>query len=301
MTDAMTGELRIDFPTYLADPAPEPSLSRGGIVQLINGSPAKAWWNHPRLNPDYPKEERDESKFDPGKAAHNLLLEGGNNITVIAGFDNWKKDDAKDKRAAAWKEGIIPLLTKQFDVVSAMAEAARVQILNCEELGVSDLPTEGTAELTFIWQEKNGVWCRIRPDWIRNDRTLLLDYKTSGTSANPDDFAGHMGKMDYPIQSAFYRRGVSAVTGVEDPEFVIIAQEDEPPYLCSFMGIDLQHEDMAQEKVRFAIRLFGHCLKSGKWPGYPKRVCYAEPKPWDVLQWASRKYALEELLNGMDA
>jgi hypothetical protein len=282
-----TGVHRISAEEYQADPCPEPSLSRGAIIHLLD-CPAKAFWNHPRLNPDFPKDERDEAKFDQGKATHNLLLEGGNKIFVVEGFDDWKKSAAKEARYEVRGIGKIPLLTKQFDHVSAMIEAARRKIREYSDLGISDMAKEGDAELSYLWQDNFGVWCRVRPDWIKKDRTLIVDYKSTGTSANPDDYSGHINKMDYPTQSVFYRRGVAAVEGTT-PDFVFIAQSDEPPYLCSFHGIDVMNEDMAVEKVEVAIKLWAHCLKTGKWPGYANRIYYAEPSPWDLAAWEIKK------------
>lgn len=281
----------ISFDWYIADPCPEPSLSRGAIVDILD-APAKAWFNHPRLNPQ-PKAESNESKFDQGKAGHNLLLEGGDNILVISGYDDWKKKDAQEARKAAWSIGKIPLLQKQFDTVSAMAEAAIRQIRECTELEIHDLVTEGNAELTYIWQEKNGVWCRVRPDWTRKDKKLLLDYKTTGTSANPERFSRHMINMDYPIQDSFYRRGVRVVEGTQ-PEFVFIAQEDTPPYLCSFNGVDPLAESIAHEKVEMGIKIWGKCLKSGRWNGYPNRICWAEATTWQLDEWENKKKEMED-------
>jgi len=284
------GRNRMDFETYLADPCPEPSLSRGGIVHLLD-SPARAFWNHPRLNPQ-PAEERDESKYDQGTAVHNLLLEGGNNIVVVSGFDNWKKDAAKEARDAARSIGKTALLTKQFDIVSAMVEAATKQIRECEELGITDLPTEGDTELTYIWQDAYDVWCRVRPDWTSKNRKKIVDIKTTGTSANPDEYSGHINRMNYPIQSVLYRRGVHHIEQ-SNPSFTFVAIEDEPPYLCSFHGIDFVNEDMAHEKIMWAMRKWRECLDTGNWFGYTKRICYAEPKQWDIAAWEMKKSYLE--------
>jgi len=280
------GSYKISSDDYHNDPCPEPSLSRGTIIDLLD-SPARAFYNHPRLNP-VPKEEKDESKFDQGSAAHDLLLEGGKKIFIVSGFDDWKKKDAHEARKAARKSSYIPLLQKQFDLVYAMTEAAKTQIKECSDIGVGDLSAEGEGELSYIWMESNGVWCRCRPDWIKKDRTLILDYKTTGTSVNPDKFSGNINEMGYPIQSVFYRRGVETIEK-KKPNFFFVAQEDKPPYFCSFHGIDFQNEDMAQEKVSFSIDLWGKCLKYDKWPGYPKRICYAEPKPWDLAAWEMKK------------
>ena len=274
---------KISEEEYHNDPCSEPSLSRGAIMDLLD-CPQRAFFNHPRLNP-YPLEEKEETKFDIGSAAHDLLLEGGDKIFVVEGFDDWRKKEAKEARDAARREGKTPLLEKQYHQVVPMVETAKTAIGQCEELGIVNLQIQGDSELTYVWRESNGVWCRIRVDWIRKNRNLILDYKTTGTSANPEIFSGHINKMGYGIQSVYYRRGVKAVEGKE-PNFVIMAQETEPPYFCSFHGLDLQNEDTATKKVGWAIKTWGECLATEKWEGYPNRICYAEPKPWELAEWA---------------
>lgn len=281
------GSYRLSFEDYLADPCPEPSLSRSSIIDLLD-SPARAWWNHPRLNPQ-PPEPENEAKFDIGSAAHCLLLEGGDAIFIVEGYDDWRTKAAKEARDAARECGKIPLLAKQGEQVFDMAHAAREAIRQCPELGITDLRAEGDSELTYIWQEINGIWCRIRVDWIRKDRTLILDVKTTGTSVNPSIFSSHINKMGYGVQEAFYKRGVKAIEG-EMPDFVIMAQETAPPYFCSFHGLDLMNYDMADQKIKWAINEWSERLKSGQWPSYANRVHYAEPKPWELAEWEMRKY-----------
>ncbi len=284
------GSYKLSFKDYLADPCENPSLSRSTIIDLLD-CPARAFFNHPRLNPN-PPEEKEETKFDIGSAAHDLLLEGGDKIFVVEGFDDWRKKEAQQARDAAREIGKTPLLDKQYEAVLEMVVVAVDSIRQCTELGISNLRAEGDSELSYLWQENNRVWCRIRVDWIRKDRGLILDYKTTGTSVNPDYFSGHINKMGYGIQSAFYRRGVKAVEGAE-PDYVIMAQETTPPYLCSFQGLDMQNEDMANQKVVWAIDTWGECLKTGQWPGYPNRICYAEAKPWDLAEWEMRRHGGE--------
>ncbi len=293
------GSFKISFADYLADCCPEPSLSRGTIVDLLD-SPARAWWNHPKLNPN-PPEEDEEEKFDIGKATHSLLLEGNDVAVMVDPCDylgpkggipkGWTTDIIREARDTIRSQGKIPLLPKQYRNVFFMAETAKKAIRKCTELGITDLHAEGDSELSYLWQEDD-IWCRCRPDWIKKDRSLILDIKTTGTSVNPDIFSGHINKMGYGIQSVFYRRGVKAVEGVE-PKFVIMAQETEPPYFCSFHGLDLQNEDMAAQKVEWAIKRWRECLSTGDWPAYPHRVCYAEPKPWEMAEWEIKKFQME--------
>jgi hypothetical protein len=283
---------------YHADPCPVPSLSRGTIIDLLD-SPARAFYNHPRLNSPHDL-EGDESKFDQGSAAHDLLLEGGKKIFVVPGFDDWKKKAAQDSRSETRKIGLIPLLQKQFDLASAMTEAAKVQIRQCSELGVDDLSEEGLAEMTYIFNDA-GTWERCLVDWISFNQELILDYKTTKMSANPTAFSRHISNMKYQIQHAWYRHVVRGAAKMEQyPSFVWVVQEEEPPYLCSFFGLDLAHEDMAQQQIQRGIKLWRKCMKSGKWPGYPTRICYAEAPPWTLAEWEIKKGELDAEERGND-
>ena len=283
---------KISSDAYHADPCPEPSMSRGTVIDLLN-VPAKAFYNHPRLNPQ-PKEEKDESKFDPGSAWHDLLFEGGKKVYIVLGFDDWKKKDAQEARKAAREAGRIPLLEKQFVLASAMVESAVKQIRECEELGIKSLANEGKAEMTYIFND-GGTWERCLVDWISNDGSLIIDGKSTKVSSEPGRFSRHISDMQYQIQYAWYRRVVQGVTG-KWPKFAWIAQEEEPPYLCSFNSIDPMYADMAEQQVEYAVKLWRSCMESGKWPGYTNRICYAGVKPWALAEWEEKKAALNEWL-----
>src|SRR5439155_489028 len=80
-------------------------------------------------------------------------------------------------------------------------------------------------------------WCRSRPDWLTNDSRLLIDYKTTSTSAEPDTWArGPMLAMGYDVQAAFGLRGIKAIRQPHDCSFVFMVQETESPFAVSFVG-----------------------------------------------------------------
>lgn len=279
------GSYKLTMEEYQSCPCPTPSLSRSTIINLLD-CPRRAFADHAALNPKT-GDEKAESKFDPGSAAHDLLFEGGKKIFVVEGFDDWRKKDAQEAREAARAAGMIPLLQKQYEVAAAMVEVAKTKIAKCQDFKVCNLEIQGDAELSYFWQEGD-IWCQIRPDWISKDRKLIIDYKTSGTCVNPSIVSGHVSKMGYAIQHEFYRRGVQSVEGVK-PDFVFLFQEDEPPFLCSWIGLDLQMADMAAQKVEWGINKWRECLATGQWDEYPDRICYCEPKPWDMAEWEMKR------------
>jgi len=296
----ITGAYKISFDDYLADNmTPEPSLSRSGIIDLLD-CPARAYANNCRLNPPEEGDEgEDEAKFAVGVAAHSLLLEGIDKAILIDPADHpgakgaipkgWTTNEMKESRDAVRSCGMIPLLPKQFDKVMGAVEAAKQAIKDCAELELTDLAKDGVSEMSYFWQEENGIWCRIRPDFLRNDKKLILDVKFTETSANPDYYSGQIGRMGYGIQSAFYRRGIKAVEKT-DPIFVIMAIEAKPPHFCTFHGLDLLHDDMCQQQVQWGINKWHECLTTGKWPGYETRIHYAEAKPWALGEWEMKRH-----------
>jgi hypothetical protein len=112
------------------------------------------------------------------------------------------------------------------------------------------------------------------------DRRICLDYKST-SSAAPDFFSKQIGRMGYDLQSEFYTRGISAVTGGETT-FVMLAQEITPPYACSLMSLSNTFREVGKLKVTRAIDLWTKCVTKNEWPGYTSKILYAEPTPWQL-------------------
>jgi len=272
-----------------------PTLSTGVIKDLLD-SPARCWFNHPKLNPDYVKPEH-ERKFDLGSAVHAYVLEGGLKLEIITGADDWRKKDNRELAEAAYRAGLIPLLAKQYDQIKAIGKSVIRAIKDCSELQITDLQADGDAELSYCWEE-SGTWFKTRPDWISKDKKLILDIKTVGQSAYPDDFLRRIVGLGYCIQSSLYRRGCYALHEVM-PEFVFAVVEIDPPHLCSIVSLSPEFQELGNQQVETAIKLWRHCLKTGNWPGYrTDRVCWLEPRPWAIAAWSEKKYDLERMIEG---
>lgn len=280
----MEGSRLISMAEYLADPCPTPSLTRTGIKTLINDTPAKAWHQNPRLNPSYSPDIN--KKYDMGSICHSLFLEGVDIAEVIEAND-WKKDATKDAAVVARDKGKVPILRKHYDHALKIVTSAQRHLAE-SELGITDLQKEGDSELSYFWQE-NGIWLRIRPDWISRDRWIIIDTKFTGLSASPASFDRLVLSMGYDIQSALYARGIRHIEKTE-PKFIFFVCEVEEPYLCSLISLDPQYLDMADRKVEMGIGLWKKHLESNEWPGYSNRIHYIEPKPWVMAQWEERQF-----------
>ena len=275
------GLYSMTLPEYIADPAPEPSLSASAAHTLITQTAIHAYMRHPRLNPGAPREE--SKVADIGTIAHGLLLEGDESRIVLIEADDWRTKDAKEKRDAAYAEQKIPLLSKQLGPIRKMVEVARSAIAH-SELASAFTPQAGKAEQTMVWEEK-GIWFRSRPDWLTNDRELIIDYKTTGTSASPLVWMrGPMLGNGCDLQAVLGLRGLRKLFHARNPQFVFIVQEQEPPYAVSFVGLSPTFLHMAESKLDRAMQLWGDCTMTNCWPGYPSRVCWVDPPVYAAIE-----------------
>lgn len=268
---------------YHADPCERPSLSASMAHILCTSSPAHARQAHPKLNPTF--ERHDEEKFDVGTVAHALLLQG-EDIAVVVDAPDWRTNAAKEERDVARAAGQIPLLAKHWEAVQAMVAAAREQLAT--HAAAPPLFTDGLPEQTLVWEEPNGITCRSRLDWLRDDHATIDDLKTTGRSANPDAYSRALFGVGGDVQAAFYLRGLKALTGA-DGEFRWVVVETSPPYALAVIAPGPDVLALAEEKVESAIERWRLCLETGDWPAYSRQVCFAELPPWEEMRWMERE------------
>lgn len=264
---------------YHQDPCVVPSLSASIANILLRESPRKAWFSHPRLNPSFA--EKEDSKFDIGTAAHALLLEGVNGIEVCE-FDDWRKNDARQKRDAARAEGKIPLLTKHHADVVAMVEEATAFIAKSE---IAEFWGGAESEVTAISEER-GVWLRSRFDRVTQNRRFIFDYKST-EDASPEAFSRQIVRMGYHIQDAFYRRQARNL-GAIGPRFVFLVQSCNAPYECHLSGCDESLQEIADAEVERAIQLWRECMQKKSWPSYETRIHYTYPTNYQMQKHEER-------------
>lgn len=279
MTITETGHYpEITATQYHADQLCEtPSLSSSIIKVLINETPQHAFTQHPRLNPNFERDEDD--KFVIGNVAHSVMLNDFKALAVLQ-FDDYRTKDAKSARENAKARGLIPILEKNMDRVHAMIEAGRMQL--AEHLDASAAFTAGHPEQTIVWREDHDgqtVWFRARLDWLSDDRKFFDDYKTT-ECADPDTWQRVVDSVGHDIQAAFYRRGIRAVFGIRQPKMRFIVQETSEPYALSVVDLTPEYFELAERRIDAAIKKWCWCRKNGQWPGYSARTCTLAPKTW---------------------
>jgi hypothetical protein len=269
---------------YHLDPCPLPSLSASIAKLLVERSPAHAWQAHPRLTPNW--QPSHSTKFDDGNVMHDLLL-GSDQGLVVVDAENYRTKAAQSARDMAYERWQTPVLRGRYDeLVIETRRIARAIERRWPELHKA--LADGKAEQALIWQE-GPIWCRLRLDNLPPAGwTVFTDLKTT-TNARPDEFAKRVWDTGHAVQWAFYRRGIKAVLGIEEPVFQFLVLENQPPYAMSLVDLEPGAAHIADEMVERAIGMWTYCQAENWWPDYPARKAYVEAPPWVKYRWEEQR------------
>jgi hypothetical protein len=133
----------------------------------------------------------------------------------------------------------------------------------------------------FVRDPDTRIMLRARLDWVTTfyranalPRACIVDYKTTGKTADPDEFRWEVGRFGYHMQDVWYREVLDLLNFADAPPsaFVFCVQEKEPPYLVSFVELDDVTRDVGVQNNRVARRRFLQCMTTDSWPGYPAVV-----------------------------
>jgi hypothetical protein len=197
------------------------------------------------------------------------LLGKGEEFAIVHA-DNYLTKKAKDERDAIREAGKTPLLEREATEVRKMVAAANRQIGELIEAGTIDMSPFDVAytEKIIVWRDQ-GVLCRAMLDGLSLDNDIISELKTEGQSAALDVWQWKARKLGYVFRLAFYRRGLEALKLAYSPHFNIFVIEKKAPYLLAFYRVDDELIARENERVIAALKLWGRCLETNKWPGYP--------------------------------
>lgn len=266
---AAPGAYDLPAELYHGDCCAGASLSSSGARQILETCPAKFWFES-YLNPNRPSD--DDSRFELGTAAHTALLEPASMTERIAVVDasDWRTKEAKEMRATFRAAGKTPILKHQAMAILEMREAVLAHP------AAKRLWSDGRAEPTYIWRDPlTEVWLKARPDFVSADGRRVVDYKTT-SRAEKDAFARRIYEHGYYQQGAWCLDGIEAATGQAPEEFILVAQEIEPPYLVSVFRLGRRALEWGRLLNRRAIQIFADCIATDVWPGYGDRAVELE-------------------------
>jgi hypothetical protein len=241
------------------------SLSSSGARKLLPPStPAEYRYEQDNVRPA-------KKEFDFGHAAHRLVLGEGSELrplpeSILASNGAASTKEAKAFIAQARADGAVPLKESEYQQASDMAAQVR------RHARAAELLEDGNAERSIYWTDPDtGITRRARPDWISaktiDGRLVLVDYKTS-TTANPDLFAKKAADYGYYQQAPWYIDGAVAAGIGDEPVFLFIVQDKNPPYLVSVVELDAEAVREGARLNRRAIRTYARCVEDDHWPGY---------------------------------
>jgi len=266
---------------YHRDPVKGGSLSYSGAKKLLaEGGPEL--FAYEREHPPEPSAE-----MEHGSAAHKEVLGVGPELVEIKA-DNWRKDATKDEAEQARKAGKLPLLTRDLEIVRAMAARLR------EHQWASALLNQGgQAEASGFWRDPEyGTWWRCRwdkmpePDPRRVPQ--LADYKTTAKNgAGPAKFAKAIADFRYHLQGFVYSQGYTALHAARiaaPAEFNLIAQERVAPYRVAVYRLHPDALRKGRDDAARAMEIYRDCSEAGIWPGYDP-----EPQVIDLPYWSYKE------------
>jgi hypothetical protein len=280
MTSTLNEPLIIDQPglydipesVYHGDPVPGGSLSSTGARKLLPPNcPAKYRWE--RDNPPAGKRE-----FDLGKTAHTDLLGTGAEIVVVKAND-WRTKVAQQQRTDAYATGNVPILEREYEQVQAMTSAVRRHPI----AGALFDPSVGQAERSAFWVDRaTDVRCRARFDFLRDQapgRLLVGDLKTCA-SADWEHLQRAIHNNGYHQQAAFYLDGIKALNLADNPAFVFVFVEKDPPHLIRVVQLDPAAERIGRSLNREALGIYAECHRTDQWPGYSDAIDVISLPAW---------------------
>lgn len=253
---------------------PGPSLSASGAKVLLEKSPAH-FWHQSCLNPD--RQESDADHFAVGRAAHDLLLLGGDwedrYYVLPEGFSRAKtKQFAEEIAAADYAKSKGKTLIKASDMELVKRIADKIS----ESADARNALLRGVPEMTLVWQDElTGVWLRARPDFLPftcmegAPVRVVTDLKfMAGTHCSPRGFSKAIDNFGYHISAAHYGEGIKQIYGKYPTHWLHIVVEKDEPHTVSLYELPAEDIERGRNLMRQAINVFAQCLKRNEWPGY---------------------------------
>lgn len=137
---------------------------------------------------------------------------------------------------------------------------------------------DGHSEVTMRWIDPlTGVECKARADWWKPGR-FFMDLKTTD-DASPTGFARSVAKYSYHVQHAHYCDGAKAC-GQPVENYLILAQEKEPPYVAAVYHIDAAAEIRGFDLRERGLQLLRTCLDTDTWPAYGTGITELSLPSW---------------------
>ena len=269
-------QFRRKLPMDNAEYHRHPAVSKSHLDQVAR-SPLHYWARY--VDPNRVPQEPTPAMII-GSAVHTHVLEldqwDANYVVMPEGIDKRTKAGKAEWDAFTTAAGSRTVLSRaDADLVMKMGEA-----VYGHPAAAVLLALPGMAETTWMWRDDaTGLQCKIRPDWLMNNGSMIVDLKTT-EDASPAGFRKSIANFRYHVQAAWYLHGLEQATGQCPEQFIFIAVEKKPPFA---VGVYAADAEMIREGWRTAERdleVLATCKDMDRWPGYSEAVEPISLPPW---------------------
>jgi hypothetical protein len=160
------------------------------------------------------------------------------------------------------------IVTKeQYDQMVGMATA----LAACPP--AKELLRDGKAELSLVWEDRSGLLCKCRIDWLKPG--IMADLKTC---VDASEFERSIARYGYHRQMAFYQRGAQTL-GIDNAHPWVVAVEKSAPYGVRCAPMAEEALVVGRKEIDDLLSQLIDCQKSKNWPGYES------PDQWTLPAW----------------
>ena len=214
-----------------------------------------------------PKRESTKA-FDVGTCFHSLVLPGEQLSQVAAvrpeGLDGRTK---AGKAFAVENADKIILSTAEKQQLDLMIESVQRHPAASELLKL-----KGKAEVSMFGVDpETELQIKARPDYLLDDRSLILDIKTTA-DASPRGFQRSFANYRYWVQSAWYLWIAEMVTGRRPDAFIFICVEKQRPYHTAVYIADDQSIELGMQEARRNLMDIAKWQNCKMFPGYSSKA-----------------------------
>ena len=246
-------------------------------LDLVAKSPLHYWSRY--LDPNRVPQEP-TAAMAIGSAVHTHVLEldqwDAQYVVAPAGIDRRTKVGKAEWEVFQTAIGTRTVISREdADLVMRIGRSVLSHPAAAYLLG---LP--GKAETTHMWTDEiSGLQCKCRPDWLLDDGSMIVDLKTT-EDASPKEFQRSIAKWRYQVQASWYLDGLQQATGKRPEQFVFIAVEKKPPYVCAVYVADQQMIEIGRDTARRDLDKLNVCKAADYWPGYSDGIEQINLPPW---------------------
>ena len=233
------------------------SISSSGVKMLINKTPAHFYR---RYGLGAPEEVSRPLVF--GSAFHAMVLEGE---AVCKGLYGDAPAHPGTAKYAAWLEqsshlagGLKP---DDWREIKFMQQALADDVEIAKLLA---MPAKIEERIDFT-DDETGMACKIKPDFLANDGSVMLDLKTTADATERGIYQS-VRRFDYDLSAAMYLRGVEAALGVT-PRWGWVFVE-KVTHLPRLVWASDETIETGNAKLDKGLAIYRDCAEVKSWPGY---------------------------------